>query len=60
MLFDMKKYDSHILDAADYLKLSESEKANIIHSRIIPATFGGKDFGKIEVSFKTPVYGMKK
>lgn len=48
------------LSPEEYLSLSKEEKANICSSNIIPATFeSDKDFGKIHVIYKAPVYKVE-
>lgn len=50
------KVTSEKLSAEEYLKLIATNKDKIESVKIVPPHLGGKDFGKLEVTYKTPLY----
>lgn len=49
-------YNSEIIKAEDYLKLTELEKANIESTQIIPPSLEEGNFGKILIIYKYAQY----
>jgi hypothetical protein len=44
----------------EFVALTDKQKENIESSRFVPPTIGSKNFGHVQVKFKTPVLvGMK-
>ncbi len=56
MLKDLRLATTEVLSPQRYLALSPQEKANISQAKIIPPVLGEKDFGKIQVDYKFPLY----
>ena len=56
MLIELRSTTTEVLSSEKYLALSAKEKANILQVKIIPPALGEKDFGKIQVDYKSPVY----
>ena len=56
MLKELRPTTTEVLSSEKYLALSSKEKANIFQAKIIPPVLGDKDFGKIQVDYKSPVY----
>jgi hypothetical protein len=50
------KTNSEALTAEEYLNLTDNEKKNIEGTVIMPGKLGTRDFGKIKVFYKTPLY----
>lgn len=50
------KIESETISPERYLNLSENEKMNISQARIIPPQLGQKDFGKIQITYKSPIF----
>lgn len=55
-VIDMVRVDKELLNADEYLKLRKENPSSIKGTRIVPARLGDKDFGKIEVTYKTAKY----
>lgn len=56
MSLECDKFNKEIISPEEYLKLTDSDKANIESSKIIPPSLGSNDFGKIEINYKYPIY----
>jgi hypothetical protein len=54
------KFDSETISPEKYLKLSENEKMNISQAKIVPPQLGQKDFGKIQIIYKSPIFKTEK
>lgn len=54
------KFDSETISPEKYLNLSENEKLNISQVKIVPPQLGQKDFGKIQVTYKSPIFKTAK
>lgn len=51
---------SEIMDPKKYINLSKEDKVNIESVKIIPTTLGSKKYGFLEVTYRFPVYRVKK
>ena len=56
---DLIKINEENLSPEAYLNLSVREKMNIASMKIVPARLGKADFGRIQVTYKTPTYKHK-
>jgi len=56
--FNAKSFTEILLSPSEFLKLSEADRENIKSVKIMPVKLGGKGFGKIKVTRKTPVYAI--
>lgn len=57
---EMMGKKAELMSPESYLSLNEREKANIIQTNIVPCKLGSRDFGKIQVVYRLPVYKIKK
>ncbi|CAN5325784.1 hypothetical protein BH10PSE19_BH10PSE19_02150 [soil metagenome] len=58
MNIEVPMYRTGTLSPERYLNLNERERANIESTKIIPAVLGEKGFGKIQVTYKSPVFEL--
>lgn len=56
MNLEFDKFNKEIISPEEYLKLTDADKTNIESCKIIPPNLGDNNFGKIEVSYKYPIY----
>jgi hypothetical protein len=54
--YDAKASMEELLSPKDFLKLKESDRENIKSAQIVPVKLGQRNFGKIKIIRKTPVY----
>ncbi len=45
-----------VVEPSEYLKRRDREKFNIESVQVLPPKLGQKDFGKIKIKYKLPVY----
>lgn len=55
----LERVNEEIIDPRDYLKLSESDRAKIETSQIIPPRLGDGTFGKIKIRYQSPIYRLR-
>ena len=53
---DLYPHSSEEIKPMAFLKLVHTERKNIAAVKILPPVIGQDDFGRIKVTFKTPVY----
>ena len=52
----LNKITEESLSPMEFIKLKAGDKVNISFTQVIPPRLGQKDFGKIRVHYKRPVY----
>lgn len=52
----LHKVTKESLSPGQFINLNEKEKANISFTEVVPPRLGQKNFGKITVHYKNPVY----
>ena len=55
-MISLLKVEEETLSPEKYLNLNEKDRLNIACTKIIPPRLGKFDFGKIRVTYRTPVY----
>ncbi len=56
MISDLNDLYEELLTPEQYIKLNVTELRNIESSQIIPPELGEKNFGKIKVRYRSPIY----
>lgn len=52
----LHKISKESLSPREFVNLKAGDKANISYTEVVPPRLGQKDFGKITVHYKNPVY----
>ncbi|KTC99523.1 hypothetical protein [Legionella erythra] len=52
----LNKIDEELLSPRQFINLKPGDKVNIAYTQVIPARLGQRDFGKIKVHYKKPIY----
>ncbi len=52
----LHKISKESLSPREFVSLKAGDKANISYTEVVPPRLGQKDFGKITVHYKNPVY----
>ncbi|EHL32752.1 hypothetical protein [Legionella drancourtii] len=52
----LHKISKESLSPKEFVNLKAGDKANISYTEVVPPRLGQKDFGKITVHYKNPVY----
>ena len=52
----LHKFTQESLSPREFVNLKAGDKANISYTEVVPPRLGQKDFGKIKVHYKRPVY----
>lgn len=55
-VIDTIRVNNEVLSPAEFLEKVNSEKSNIVRSRIAPPRLGSSGFGGIEVEYASPIF----